>query len=76
MEQIDIERDYQRTFTGELPDIERTMAIGALTDANQTRSLSRAAYADFRAWPRAVLDQIPDYFAILSGSQITALSPH
>ena len=75
MEQVDIEHDYQRTFTGALPDDERTMAIGVLTDANQTRSFARAAYADFRAWPRAALGQITNYCATLSGGQTTVLSP-
>ena len=75
LEQVDIERDYLRTFTRELPDDERTMAIGVLTDANQTRSFARAAYADFRAWPRGLVGRIPDYCATLSGGQTTVLSP-
>ena len=76
-EQVDLERDYQRTFKGNLPDTDKTMAIGVLTDANQTQSYAKAAYADFRAWPRAAAGHISDYCATLeeSASQTTVLPP-
>lgn len=65
LEQVDLERDHERTFKGELPD--KIIAIAVLTDANQTRSYAEAAYADFRAWPKAALGHIPNYCATLAG---------
>jgi hypothetical protein len=63
-EEIDLARDHKLTFKRDLPN--KIIAIAVLTDANQTRSYAEAAYADFRAWPKAALGHIPNYCASLA----------
>ncbi len=63
-EEIDLARDHKLTFKRDLPN--KIFAIAVLTDANQTRSYAEAAYADFRAWPKAALGHIPNYCASLA----------
>jgi hypothetical protein len=59
--QADLERDHERVYGDHPP--RRTVGLGILTDANSTHSYAEAHYADFRAWPRAALEQglIDDY---------------
>jgi hypothetical protein len=64
-EQVDLARDNQLTFKRDLPD--KMVGLAVLTDANQTQSYAEAAYADFRAWPRAALGSIPNHCAKLVG---------
>lgn len=63
-EEIDLARDHKLTFKRDLPN--KIIAIAVLTDANHTRSYAEAAYADFRAWPKAALGHIPNYCASLA----------
>ena len=49
-EKTDLSRDYQKIYSETPP--KRTIGLGILTDANSTKSVARADYADFRAWTR------------------------
>ena len=63
-EQVDLEKDHDRIFSSDLP--KKTLGISLLTDANATKGYAAAAYADFRVWPRAALEHIPNYCASLA----------
>ena len=72
---VDLESDHKRVIDDELP--EKTIGIAVLTDANSTRAHARAAYADFRVWPRKAQGSIPNYCATLAGTDtITHPTPH
>ena len=65
-EAVDVLESYRSTYGGD-PD-DRTVGIGVLTDANSTSSVAKAAYADFRVWPREAMEsgRVEDYCDCLS----------
>ena len=55
-EQVDLVADHKRVMEGDLP-AKRTIGIGILSDANSTKSLAKAYYADLRVWSRKAQEQ-------------------
>ena len=72
-EQVNIYEDYGRVFGGAKPD-KRSISIGVLTDANNTKSYAEAFYADFRAWTTKAADEdlIENYCACFEEDQVEA----
>ena len=76
-EQVDIYRDHRRVFDS--TPKKRTIGLGILTDANNTKSYAEAYYADMRVWSKDALDKglIEDYCSGLgNGSADETSSEH
>ena len=70
-EEVNIYEDYRRVFDGDKPK-KRSVSIGVLTDANNTRSYAEAFYADFRVWTKKAQEKglIEDYCACFAEGQM------